>query len=106
MKLIHQRHEQSNSSKGYVSLRKSKIGYIVNSEISFVNRSIQDLSDHDASIINLTYYDPSDLRLISLVKELGFSNPIILDFLKKMHPTLISCLSLKAAFTIFSRKST
>ena len=72
---------------GCVSLRKSKIGFFNPKEsengfcVSLLTRLIQDHSDHDASkgteestlemdsSVPLTHPDPSDLRLIYLIKK-------------------------------------
>ena len=66
---------------GCVSLRKSKIGFLNPKEsengfcVSLVNRSIQDLSDHDASkkpkdsSVPLTHRDPRDPGLIRPLKK-------------------------------------
>ena len=74
------------TAKGCVALRKSKIGLLNPKEsengfcVSFLDRSIQDLSNHSgsketknplrvASSVPLTRHDPRNLGLICLVKN-------------------------------------
>ena len=69
-----------------VSIRKSKIGFFNPNEsengfcVSLLNREIQHPTNHFASMIPLTHYDPRDLELISLAKKRKIRVRILSDF--------------------------